>query len=159
MRLPVLFRPITRQFAKSKASLNFPLAKSQYQSFVDAVKECSPAGTVVPVHLRSMHEPLGCLIGDCVVMLRGGSTSSYCLIVRPQGRAKEVEPIAEYLKLSFNNKPLLLSENAICNGSDLLITRNILFVGLSSRTNPQALVSQQAKEERERKRKFYCLID
>jgi dimethylargininase len=108
-------------------SIDYDLAKSQHKAYVQALKS---AGTNI-TYLETMETfPDGVFVEDTSVILKNRALICSMKEARRQGEVDSVIPVLKkFLPLKYIEAPATL------DGGDVLDTGEILFVGLSERTN------------------------
>ena len=106
---------------------NLPLARSQHDAYVNALRQIGLDVTVLP-HDDSF--PDCCFVEDCAVVANG-----VALITNPgtPSRRGEEEAVKEFLSQFFRTKTMTMP--AMLEGGDCLRVGQKLFVGNSDRTN------------------------
>lgn len=118
--------------------IDFNLAKEQHENYINLLKKLVP--NVIELEADQNHpdcnfiEDTAIIIGDITVISRMGAI---------ERRGEEIA-VADILKALGNKKIIYIQAPGTMDGGDILYTGKHLFVGLSHRTNKDAL--KQLKE-------------
>lgn len=117
--------------------IDIALAEKQHEEYVDALRRL---GCEIEHVLELPHHPDSVFVEDCAVVL-----DELAIIARPgaESRREEVHTVAEVLE-QYREKVYYIEAPGQLDGGDVLRVGNQLWVGLSQRTNADAVLQMQA---------------
>ncbi len=117
--------------------IDVPLAEKQHEEYLDALRRL---GCQVELAEELPHCPDAVFVEDCAVVL-----PELAIITRPgaESRRDEVPSMADLLS-QYREKVFYIEAPGTLDGGDVLCIGDQLWVGLSARTNADAILQMQA---------------
>ena len=117
--------------------INIALAEKQHEEYLDALRRL---GCELELALEMPFHPDSVFVEDCAVVV-----DELAIIARPgaESRREEVYSIAETLE-QFREKIYYIESPGLLDGGDVLRVDKQIWVGLSSRTNADAVLQMQS---------------